>query len=276
MNFASRLLGILIVASLAGCNGSGASSPDETAPPPSRGTTTVDTEPVETSASPASSAADTSVATTEQPTTIAESSTTVAEPETTTAGSGGYLPDDLGPTVDSVPGVKSGGDIVELADQVWLFVPSESDSEDPNVRPPLPEDAEIIAAYGRAMVALYGQVTQNPIPVQPSAAMAATFLDGGEKYSENVFSTRNSAGQYLGFPGDGDVLRPVVIADPRSEDEAFIFDCLISGSHYLNSDGSLAEGEVPGTVLAPLIVRVVRTDDGWIVDDIQDDERACS
>jgi hypothetical protein len=106
--------------------------------------------------------------------------------------------------------------------------------------------------------------------------MAAAFLDRGQKYSENVFASRNAAGEYLGFPGDGDVLRPVVIADPRSDDEAFIFDCLISGSHYLNADGSLADGEVPGTILAPLIVRVVMTEAGWIVDDIQDDERACS
>jgi hypothetical protein len=172
--------------------------------------------------------------------------------------------------------VGSPGEIVELSEKVWLFVPSEADPDDANVQPALDEDADIIAAYGRAMIALYGQVTQNSIPVEPSSEMAAAFLDGGQKYSENVFASRNAAGEYLGFPGDGDVLRPVVIADPRSDDEAFIFDCLISGSHYLNADGSLADGEVPGTVLAPLIVRVVMTEAGWIVDDIQDDERACS
>jgi hypothetical protein len=126
------------------------------------------------------------------------------------------------------------------------------------------------------MIALYGQVTQNPIPVEPSEAMRATFVDGGAKYSENVFAVRSAAGEYLGFPGDGDVLRPVVIADPRSETEAFIFDCAISGSHYLKADGTLAAGEVGGTTRAPLIVRLVNRDGVWLVDDIQDDERACS
>lgn len=261
---------------IAGCSGSDSATPSETAPPPSRATTSVETEPAVTTSSVPSTDEETSVPPTDQPTTSAESPSTAAETSTTIADDGSFLPNGLGTQVDSVPGVNSAGEIVELDEKVWLFIPSESDPEDANVQPPLPEDAEIIAAYARAMVALYGQVTQNPIPVQPSAEMAATFLDGGEKYSANVFSTRNAAGEYLGFPGDGDVLRPVVIADPRSEDEAFIFDCLISGSHYLNQDGSLAEGEVPGTVLAPLIVRVVKTDGGWIVDDIQDDERACS
>ena len=136
-------------------------------------------------------------------------------------------------------------------------------------------DIEIIEAYARAMQALYGQVTQNPIPIEPSDAVAATFSDGGAKYSENVFEPRNEAGQYLAFQGDGDVLRPVVLADPRSADEAFIFDCAISGSNYVNADGSLVAGETPGAELAPLIVRLIRLDGAWIVDDIQDDERAC-
>jgi hypothetical protein len=175
-----------------------------------------------------------------------------------------------------VSGIDTPGEIVELADMVFLFVPSEADPEDSNVVVPTPEDAEIITAYARAMSALYGQVTQNPVPVEPSAAMQATFLDGGAKYSTNVFATRNAADQHLGFMGENDILRPVVLADPRSDTEAFIFDCAISGSHYVNADGTLADNEVPGTVLAPMIVRLVNEGGVWIVDDVQDDERACT
>lgn len=271
-----RFLGCVIATlAVAACSGSGDATPEVTAPPPTPSPTTIEVAATDTVAEPIAS--DTS--TTDAPTTSTADPTTTIEisPETTTTvESGGFLPEDLGTRVDGAPGIDSPGEVIELSNLVWLFVPTEPDADDANVVVPLPEDAEIIAAYGRAMDALYGQVTQNPIPVEPSEAMRATFVDGGAKYSENVFAVRNGAGEYLGFPGDGDVLRPVVIADPRSDTEAFIFDCAISGSHYLNADGTLAEGEVGGTIRAPLIVRLVQQDGVWLVDDVQDDERACS
>ncbi|MGK2886394.1 MAG: hypothetical protein ACSLE8_16745 [Rhodococcus sp. (in: high G+C Gram-positive bacteria)] len=257
----ASLVLVLVVAGLAACAGSGNADPEVTAPLPASAPIT-----------------EAGASTLPTPNTDGETTTTEASlsETTTTLGSINFLPADLGTPVDGAPGVDTPGEVVELIDMVWLFVPSESDPDDASVVVPLPEDADIIAAYGRAMIALYGQVTQNPIPVEPSEAMRATFVDGGAKYSENVFAVRSAAGEYLGFPGDGDVLRPVVIADPRSETEAFIFDCAISGSHYLKADGTLAAGEVGGTTRAPLIVRLVNQDGVWLVDDIQDDERACS
>lgn len=251
---------VFVVAGLVACSGSDNANPEVTAPLPATAPTI---------------GADT---TTLPPPTTDGDTTTTESSDTTTTGveSVGFLPADFGTPVDGAPGVDTPGEIVELIDGVHLFVPSEPDPDDASVVVPLPEDSDIIAAYGRAMIALYGQVTQNPIPVEPSEAMRATFVDGGAKYSENVFAVRSAAGVYLGFPGDGDVLRPVVIADPRSETEAFIFDCAISGSHYLKADGTLAAGEVGGTTRAPLIVRLVNQDGVWLVDDIQDDVRACS
>lgn len=272
MSAVRTLLAGAVALSVVACSGSDSATPDVTAPPPTParvstnttavGTTTVASQPT----LPPTEVATTSTTVTEPP-----DETTSAPPETTR-----LLPEDLGTPVDRAPGVESPGEVIELVDMVWLFVPTASDPDDANVVVPLPEDAAIIAAYGRAMEALYGQVTQNPIPVEPTEAMQATFVDGGAKYSENVFAVRNAAGEYLGFPGDGDVLRPVVIADPRSDSEAFIFDCAISGSRYLDADGTLADGEVGGTIRAPLIIRVVQQDGVWLVDDIQDDERACS
>lgn len=270
----SIVLTVLTVAAAA-CTGSSSSEPDVTAPAPaasgSGSTATESTLPSTTGSTPSSEAP--------EPTPSTEPPASSTEPlESTTSApiDEAFLPDDLGPRVDSVPGVDVAGEIIELSEMVWLFVPSEADESDANVVVPLPEDAEIIAAYGRAMSALYGQVTMSPIPVEPTDSMSATFLDGGAKYSENVFASRSAAGEHLGFPDGGDVLRPVVLADPRSDDEAFIFDCAISRSKYLNADGSLAAGETSGEVLAPLIVRLVRIDGEWIVDDIQDDERACA
>lgn len=261
----------------AACSGSSSSEPEVTAPPPATSgpgsTATGSTAPPTTETTPSSEAPETSPST--EP-----SAPSTEPPEATTStavGGEAFLPDDLGPRVESVAGVNAAGEIVELSEMVWLFVPSEPDESDANVVVPLPEDVEIIAAYGRAMSALYGQVTMSPIPAEPTDSMEAAFLDGGEKYSENVFASRNAAGEHLGFPDGGDVLRPVVLADPRSDDEAFIFDCAISRSKYLNAEGSLAAGETGGEVLAPMIIRLVRTDNGeWIVDDIQDDERACA
>ncbi|MFN3256256.1 MAG: hypothetical protein ACE37B_11205 [Ilumatobacter sp.] len=265
----SALLGVAYLLASA-CSGSSSSEPEVTAPVPTSAATypttpesTAQSEPVD-SENPNATAATTDPATTSSSSSIPPSTTEDPSPA-----------DDLGPRLDSVPGVESPGEIIELVDMVALFIPSEADPADANVAPPLPEDLEIIEAYARAMKALYGQVTQNPIPIEPSEAMAASFLDGGATYSDNVFAPRNEAGQHLAFQGDNDVLRPIVLADPRSDDEAFIFDCAISGSNYVNTDGSLADGETPGSETAPLIIRLVRVDGGWIVTDIQDDERAC-
>lgn len=267
-----KLAAILGVACLLApaCSGSSSTEPEVTAPLPTSAATAPTTSESTTQSEPVESDGANAPSTTTEP--AASSSSSPVEVSTTADGS---PTDDLGPRLDSVPGVDSPGEIIELVDMVALFIPSEADPADVNVAPPLPEDIEIIEAYARAMKALYGQVTQNPIPVDPSDAMATTFLDGGSKYSENVFAPRNAAGQHLAFQGDNDVLRPVVLADPRSDDEAFIFDCAISGSNYVNADGSLVEGETPGSERAPLIIRLVRVDGVWVVDDIQDDERAC-
>jgi hypothetical protein len=268
----NKLAAILGVACLlaSACSGSSSSEPEVTAPIPTPAATAPTTPSSVTQSEPTDSDTTNAPDSTTDPVTTSGSSPSA--PSTTEVPS---LASDLGPRLDSVPGVESPGQIIELVDMVALFIPSETDPADANVAPPLPEDIEIIEAYARAMKALYSQVTQNPIPIDPSEAMVAAFLDGGAKYSENVFAPRNAAGQYLAFQGDNDVLRPVVLADPRSDDEAFIFDCAISGSNYVNADGSLVDGGTPGSERAPSIIRLVRVDGGWIVDDIQDDERAC-
>jgi hypothetical protein len=72
------------------------------------------------------------------------------------------------------------------------------------------------------------------------------------------------------------VLRPIVLADPRTEDEAFIFDCQLDGVVYVNdADGSLADGEVPGVTEFPQVASLVRVDRRWLLDRLSRDERAC-
>ncbi|MEM1334012.1 MAG: hypothetical protein AAGG08_11180 [Actinomycetota bacterium] len=156
-----------------------------------------------------------------------------------------------------------------------MFVPTEPSPDDPNVVPPLPEDVEIIAAYAEAQAAYHEQASMEPIPAEPSARLAAAVSDGGARLAENIFVPAASAGEHLDLT-DGIVLRPVVIADPRSETEAFIFDCQFDGTVFVNTDGTLAEGQTPGVKEFPQIASIVKVDGEWIVERLTRDERACA
>ncbi len=255
---------------LAACNDS-SSAPEVTAPPPAT------SGPAETSTP--SSPTPTESITTESvtPTTSSSTSTTtsVAATTPTTDVPDRYLPDELGTVVDSAPGVDSPGEVTELIDNVWFFVPSEPVEGDANVVPPLPEDREILIAYAEAQAAYHEQASMNPLSAEPSDRLAAAVADGGQRLAENVLAPAAAAGQHLDL-SDGIVLRPVVIADPRSDTEAFIFDCQLDGTVFVNSDGTLADGQVPGVKEFPQIASVVKRDGAWIVERLTTDERACA
>jgi len=173
-----------------------------------------------------------------------------------------------------VPGVNSAGEITKLLDGVWIFVATEPDPADANVVQPLPEDAEILAAYAEAQSAYHEQASQSPLDPQPGEPMQVAFADAGQRLAENVLIPESEAGRHLDL-SDGIVLRPVVVADPRSDTEAFIFDCQLDGTVFVNEDGSLPEGTTPGVREFPQIASVILQDGEWIVDRLTRDERAC-
>ena len=72
------------------------------------------------------------------------------------------------------------------------------------------------------------------------------------------------------------MLRPVVIADPRSDSEVVIFDCVLDGGDWVLSDGSLAPGETPGVTELPLSARLLLVDGEWKLDALAEDDRACA
>ncbi len=197
------------------------------------------------------------------------------ETTTTTQEPTGFIPDGLGTPVDSAPGVSSPGEVVELIENVWIFIPSEADENDANVVPPLAEDEHIIVAYAEAQAAYHEQASMSPIPVEPSERLAASVADGGARLAENIFVPSAAAEQHLDL-SDGIILRPVVIADPRSDTEAFIFDCQLDGTVFVNADGSLADGQTPGVKEFPQIASIVKVGDDWIVERLTRDERACA
>jgi hypothetical protein len=247
---------------LTACNGNG--TPDVTAPVPTRApTTTIDPD-----------ASTTTTSTTEPPlvTTLATEPTST---DTTVDVGEGFLPADLGPRVDAAPGVNSPGEIVELLDNVWIFVPSEPDPNDASVLPPLPEDREILAAYAYGLRAMYQQITVPPISPQPSADLAARLsAEYLARYVKSTLIPRSGQGDYQDASA-GVLLRPVVIADPRSENEAFIFDCILDGGEWVRADGSLDDGEIPGSARLPLSARIKLIDGTWILDGLSTDDRAC-
>jgi hypothetical protein len=251
------------------CTGSSSSEPEVTAPPPATsgsGSTATGSTPDSADVEPPEGTSTTS--------TQAETTTTeaVAALPTTTEGVASAIG---GSRVDSVPGVDSPGEIIELLDGVWVFIPSETDPDDPNVVPPLPEDAEILAAYAEAQAAYHEQASREPLDPEPSARLEAAILDGGQLLAENILRPQSEAGRHLDL-SDGIVLRPVVIADPRSDTEAFIFDCQFDGTVFVDADGGLADGQAPGVKEFPQIASLVRVDGRWIVDRLTRDERACA
>ena len=177
--------------------------------------------------------------------------------------------------VDSAPGVNSPGEIRELMPKMWVFIPSAPDPADIHVQPPLPEDIEIIAAYVEERTALAELITQNPVPAEPTPRLVAALRDGAVAETAGILKPAASSGFYYDL-AEGVVFRPIVISDPRSDTEAFIFDCQLDASVRRNTDGSLVDGEVPGVKRFPQIARMVKVDGRWIVDVVSSDDRVCA
>jgi len=87
----AHLICVSLLAVLAACNGSEGANPEETAPPPSRVSSTVDTELAETTSPPAPTEPSVTE-TSEQSTTIETPAPTDVETSTTVANGGGFLP----------------------------------------------------------------------------------------------------------------------------------------------------------------------------------------
>ena len=187
----------------------------------------------------------------------------------------GVLQPEIGTKVDAAPGVTTPGDIRELSPNTWIFIPSEPDPNDARIQPPLPEDIEIITAYIEERDALTELITQRPMAAQVSERYAAATIDGGAAALESLLRPGAAAGQYFDVSA-GVVFRPVVIADPRSDNEAFVFDCQLDGSVLRNADGSLVDGQVEGVKEYPQVARIERVDGRWLVAAVSSDDRVCS
>jgi hypothetical protein len=259
-----RTCTVLLFTVMTACDGHAA--PTITALVPTLAPTTTTTAPTGTTATgaPNSTAPVTSV--TAPPGSISAATVTVATIE--------LLPPTVGTKVTSAPGVTTAGDIRALLPKMWAFIPSAPDPNDRHVQPPLPGDIEIIAAYLEERTAIIELTTQVPMPSEPSPRFAATRLDGGAAFVEGVLKPRASADQHYDL-GIGFVLRPIVIADPRSETEAIIFDCQPGGGGWVNADGSRADEQPPRNPY-PQIARLKKVDDRWLVDVVTSDDRVCA
>ena len=240
------------------------------------------TAPVPTAPPTVTANVATSTSTTGTPTTTATTRTVASVATTTpptappsTVTTAVLLPDGIGTKVNAAPGVNTPGDIRQLIPKMWVFIPSATDPNDNHVQPPRPGDIDIITAYIEEETAAYALIVQRPVPTVASPRLAAAQTASALAKAMEYYQGRAAAGDFYDL-ADGLVLRPVVIADPRSVTEAFIFDCVLDGSGWRKSDGSLAKGEVAGVKRSPQIARIVKVDGRWITDVVSTDDRVCA
>ena len=250
---------------------SGNAGPDVTPAPPSS-----------VSSSPSTVARSVPTSSSTAPAPSSTTSTTAASPTTTpttapanTVVTAVVLPEGIGTKVDSAPGVSTPGDIRLLLPKVWAFVPSVPAPNDNHVQPPAPEDLPIISAYLEAQAAEAAFLTQRPLPTVASQSVIDVRTPAGVKSFEALLQLHAAAGDYYDL-ADGVVVRPVVIASPRSGVEAFIFDCELDSSGWRKADGTLAAGAVGGVTKYPAIARMVNVDGRWVTDALTTDERVCA
>jgi hypothetical protein len=210
------------------------------------------------------------VATSEAATTVPD--TTVATPATTAADDGLTGPmfsDALGVKVDSAPGVRTRGDTRQLLPEgLYVHIAWEPDPQDPSVFTVQPDDVAILEAYTNASLAYYRAVTSTLTIDDPAFAQFMT--DAGAQYEGNFVKARQ--GGFSGSLGSGVVLRPYVLADERTGTDATVLDC------YLQNEQFVASGQAPQLEpLAPkgTVASMVLTEDGWQVDVIAAEPRAC-
>jgi len=191
------------------------------------------------------------------------------------------LPDELGPLLDVVPfddapEVSNPGEIIEIYPMGYLYVPDRYDESEPSALPMREGDAEIIAAYARARAAVRNQNSVFPVMIEPSAEVQAAFVDGGQQTSEGQFTRRNEEGTLIGSPFERpDIYRPYVLAEPRSETSATVWDCRWVSSSVVNPDGSEAfEGSTPYSVSASE-AEMAKVDGIWKVVGFSVQEQAC-
>ncbi len=243
---------------VAGCSGSTETA--ETAPTP--GTNVVESTTTGSLSESTDATAVTTSVETDPPTTPAIETTA---PEVTGAPDEPFLTDVPGRLVDSAPNVNSPGEIYELMPKLWLFIPSEPDPNDPNVIQPSPEDAEILAAYARYRAALYQDSTQNPLPASPSAEVRQATSENTYGNLVPLYAQRSSARQHFEL-GDGDLYRPVVLQEPRTDSRVTVYDCVLSSSRWVNdADGSIAAGSSDQLIVGGIEEVMVRNDAGeWV------------
>jgi hypothetical protein len=242
-------------------------------------------ESVPTTAAPTTVAAVTAPATTEASTTTAPMAApaptvapvtvapaTVAPATTLPVTTGIVLPPDLGHLVASAPGVSTPGDIWQLAPKLWLFLPSES-AGDPNLTPPKPEDAEILIAYARKQKALNLAVSKSDLALSSPDVLTA-YTNAGLNSRVRALAPRAIGGHRLNL-GGGVVFRPRVFSEPRTATTAFVTDCTLDWSYWVNGSGESAGGSSREAGAFGVVAAMVRQSSGWRVDLDGPEDFAC-
>ncbi len=182
-------------------------------------------------------------------------------------------PDGPWTLVDSAPGITTAGLVYELMPGLWAYLPLVEDIPNGITWTLNAEDLPIIEAYLQARLVFFKALTSSPMDFS-SAAWHDFYVDGGERLIA-VVAPLNDAGQVLDLDA-GVVLRPTVGGDGRTEGDALVLDCILNGSVFRNSDGSLADGSTPGIGRDGQGSTMHLAGETWKLDGVADARGACA
>jgi len=238
---------VVLTIALVGCSGNGrADGTLPTAPPTTAPTVT------------------TSVATTTTvlPSTTVAATSTVAPATTTVVAGVGLSPDGPWRLVDSAPGVTTPGLVYELMPKLWAFIQLEE--TDTSTYPWTLNDADrpIIEAYLQAQLTYFQAATSDP-PDFSQSGWTQFYAVGGSGRFEALKQSRlegESVDLDLGV-----VYQPWLLGDERTDKTAIVADCVLDGSVFRMSEGTLSPGSTLGVGRHGRAARIELIDGSWKV-----------
>ena len=162
-----------------------------------------------------------------------------AAPLTSPAGALALSADGPWKLVDSAPGITTPGLVYELMPGLWAYLPTVEDIPNGITWVLNKDDLPVIEAYLMARLTYFKAITSKPMDLT-NPDWAKYYTDGGRSFIGDL-TNRSAEGQVADLDA-GVVLRPQVIGEGRTDNEAIVIDCVLDGGVFRMPTGALAPG----------------------------------